>query len=343
MDTDEWHTGAFLQNRYTRAYRKLVEWAKTQERQREKGKHAEHHIVPKSFYRSYCSDGWLDGDYDCPDNLVILTHEEHARCHIFLALRMTEGLAKRKMAAAVRITIEPNAITGIRPRISSRILASVMIANAAASADMHSDPEFKKRHSEAIRASMNKPGAREKLVEAMAKANEDPEVQQRRQKALIVAGNRPEVLARRRDSTVYEFIHEDGRTFTGTRWQFEEFWGYPKKWISPLFRKKVRKVFCGWRLAITDIEQYLAEKQESLAKKHAAIKAKRNTPESKNKSRINRRDNTIYHFIHEDGREFIGERWKMEEQYGYPSDWLGKLFRSKPRKTCHGWRLHKES
>jgi hypothetical protein len=321
----------------------LVEWAKTQNRPREKGKHAEHHIVPKSFYRSYCEDGWLEGDYDHEDNLVLLTHEEHARCHIFLALRMTEGLAKRKMGAAVRITLEPNSITGIKPKITSRILASVMRTNAESSVDMHSDPEFKKRHGDAVREALSTPEIKEKLVQSITKANENPEVQLRRQQALLVAGNRTEVLAKRRDPTVYHFIHEDGRTFIGARWEFEEFWGYPKKWISPLFRKKVRKVFCGWRLSTTDMAQLLEERRKSLASRSEAMKVIKNTPEAKSRVRNSSRDHSVYHFIHEDGTEFIGERWQLEEQCGYPPDGIGKLFRSKPNKTCRGWRLYEES
>lgn len=76
----------YLQNKYTRIYFNIIDRAKS----RKLNSYTEsHHIIPKSL-----------GGSNNQDNLVDLTAREHFICHSLL-VKMTEGIAKRKMSFAL--------------------------------------------------------------------------------------------------------------------------------------------------------------------------------------------------------------------------------------------------
>lgn len=98
----------YLQNKYARWYYNIINRAKTRTLGAEIYTES-HHIIPKS----------LGGD-NSVDNLVVLTAHEHLVCHLLL-IKMTEGLAKRKMAfAAFCMTTMANPHQN-RVRISGRV------------------------------------------------------------------------------------------------------------------------------------------------------------------------------------------------------------------------------
>lgn len=76
----------FLENKYTRWYRTIINGAKASHRKRGDGNYYEsHHIVPKSM-------GGVE--------TVLLTAKEHFICHLLLC-RMTEGANRMKMINAM--------------------------------------------------------------------------------------------------------------------------------------------------------------------------------------------------------------------------------------------------
>jgi len=272
-----WHSDAFLQNRYTRAYRHLIERVLTENRRRVIGEHAEHHIVPKSFYRSYCEDGWLDGEWDAVENRVLLTHREHTWCHILLALRMTTALGKRKMSSPLLLVLN------YEQSRSSRVLAAAWHSYATAHADRCRDPKFLALLSKVNTEAQNRPDVAEKKRIKAHQRNDDPVFKAKHALAVTVAMNRPEVreanstrakermkdpnfalahaermrniaLApsgvqdRSRDQKVYTFTHEDGRTFTGTRWQMEDTYVLSRGLLRPLFKTNASKTCHGWTI-----------------------------------------------------------------------------------------------
>jgi len=171
---ESWHPEAFLQNRYTRAYRALVERALSENRVCATGVYDEHHIVPKSFYRSYCDDGWLDGDWHAPNNRVLLTHQEHARAHIWLSRRMTKGLAKRKMATSTRFYLDALKATGKSYRLCSRAMAEILGDHARAMIDTHADPIFKEKHRTACVIAHADPVVKTKRRQAAKRRADEP-------------------------------------------------------------------------------------------------------------------------------------------------------------------------
>lgn len=91
----------FINNKYTRYYFDIINLAKFREND-ENEKYDIHHIIPECFYTNRTRKGppgWLDGDPEYQDNKVFLTHREHYICHRLL-VKMTEGIAKRKMVYA---------------------------------------------------------------------------------------------------------------------------------------------------------------------------------------------------------------------------------------------------
>jgi hypothetical protein len=91
----------FLDNKYTRWYRAIVEHRRMNVL--DDSVYSEsHHIVPESFYRVRSREGpagWLDGDPEAPENKVTLTGREHGLAH-WLLTKMTTGVALIKCQQA---------------------------------------------------------------------------------------------------------------------------------------------------------------------------------------------------------------------------------------------------
>lgn len=73
---------------YQTLYKQIIDHAKTENRQKDQGVYFEwHHIVPEFMFRNRKRKGphgHLDGDPNHPDNLVLLTFQEHLMCHYYL-------------------------------------------------------------------------------------------------------------------------------------------------------------------------------------------------------------------------------------------------------------------
>lgn len=73
---------------YQTLYKEIIDQAKLQNRQKGQGVYYEwHHIVPEFMFknrRRTGPKGHLDGDPNHPDNLVLLTFQEHLMCHYYL-------------------------------------------------------------------------------------------------------------------------------------------------------------------------------------------------------------------------------------------------------------------
>ena len=91
----------FIKNKYSTIYYNIVKIAK--QRSTPIYPSARHHIIPESFFIKRVRSGppgWLAGDSEDPENIVLLTLREHAVCHKLL-VRMTEGKMKSKMVLAI--------------------------------------------------------------------------------------------------------------------------------------------------------------------------------------------------------------------------------------------------
>lgn len=73
---------------YQSLYKEIIDTAKGQVRQKHQGVYYElHHIVPEFMFKNRKRTGHkghLDGDSYHPDNLVLLTFQEHLMCHYYL-------------------------------------------------------------------------------------------------------------------------------------------------------------------------------------------------------------------------------------------------------------------
>lgn len=310
-----WHPEAFLQNRYTRAYRQLVEWAQTQPRK--KLGHAKHHIVPKSFYRSYCADGWIDGDHDDPSNLVILTHREHQWCHVLLALRMTEGLAKLKMSIAPHWMIRWLRKRGLEHRFCSRVLTSldtnrVESISKLAVKRWAENTEWRDKVVSSLIATRNTPEYKSKAAETTKAYMANSDVRERHSKGMKLGNASAEAKSNR--SVAAKRAMSDpiikNRHVTAVR----------EACANPEYRAKLSQLQRA-RFENLDVRAQLLE---------ASVKA----------AEVNR-DHCIYRWTHRDGRIFVGTRLEFSEYSGLTRDQCYPLFRSKPQKSAHGWCVSK--
>jgi hypothetical protein len=73
---------------YQQLYKQIIDQAKHQNRQKGQGVYYEwHHIVPEFMFKDRKRKGpvgHLSGDPNHPDNLVLLTFQEHLMCHYYL-------------------------------------------------------------------------------------------------------------------------------------------------------------------------------------------------------------------------------------------------------------------
>lgn len=100
----------FLSNKYSRCYFNIIENAKSSVRDCQTERH---HIIPKSL-----------GGSNEKSNIVKLTLREHFVCHQLLT-RMTEGVARGKMAFALRSMLNlTNKKQNRNFRVTSRVFAS---------------------------------------------------------------------------------------------------------------------------------------------------------------------------------------------------------------------------
>lgn len=80
----------FIENKYTKIYRSIVENSQSKNRIKGKEYYENHHIIPKSI-----------GGSNTKDNLVLLTPREHFICHLILT-KITINNDRAKMIYALR-------------------------------------------------------------------------------------------------------------------------------------------------------------------------------------------------------------------------------------------------
>ena len=89
----------YLVNKYTYWYYSIIEQAR--QRVDCSGYMEEHHIIPKSFYKSHDPIlGWLEGYHNHRNNRISLTQREHLLLHRCLT-KITSGIGKMKMTHAL--------------------------------------------------------------------------------------------------------------------------------------------------------------------------------------------------------------------------------------------------
>ena len=86
----------FLENKYTKIYRSIIENSKAKNRKKGEEYYENHHIIPKSL-----------GGSNSKDNLVFLTPREHFICHLILT-KITVDSDRVKMIYALIILANSN-------------------------------------------------------------------------------------------------------------------------------------------------------------------------------------------------------------------------------------------
>lgn len=260
----------FLNNHWTRVYARII--ARARHRTKKRGDGLErHHIIPKSFWKMNSPTGWVDGDSESPDNLVYLTAREHFIAHRIL-IRITADSARGKMISALwrmnKTRKKTEGTTSITGRSYSLLREAALEVNRLASINRWRDPKMAAymlaRQREVVStaearsknsAALRRPETVKKIGDAVRSAASRPETKIRRSLASKEVQRRPEVqnkiLQAKRDHTVYQFIHVDGRQFVGARWQLEQSYNLPRRSLHKLFAKVPRKHTHGWSVTGT--------------------------------------------------------------------------------------------
>ena len=146
----------FINNTQTKRYYEIIEMARVfplpSDTYTEK-----HHIIPRCFYKA----GWVPGNPNDPDNLVVLTGREHFICHQLLTQMLYIGPDYYKMSHAFfnMCFIRPNQTGRYIPTPeeyeSARILHSVAMSKA----------QKGRKYTDEVKTNMSKPRSAE------AKAN----------------------------------------------------------------------------------------------------------------------------------------------------------------------------
>lgn len=117
------------------------------------------------------------------------------------------------------------------------------------------------------------------------------------------------------DKTDYQWEHIDGRKYIGPRYAFKAEFGLDNRGVDNVltgYAKTVRGWFIAYLLSEDDVERLRRGKSGK------------------------RLDRKKYLVRHADGREFLGERWRIEEHCGIGNTMLGRLING----GCHtasGW------
>ena len=93
-----------IQNKYYKLYMNICR-SRQQLNRVDNGIYAEHHIIPKSFYKKYSDTGWFNLNPDIDPNLVLLTDREHFIVH-WLLTKAYRNLPQLKMVRAFQLMSE---------------------------------------------------------------------------------------------------------------------------------------------------------------------------------------------------------------------------------------------
>jgi len=109
----------YLQNKYTKCYFSIINRAKT--RDNAFSYVEKHHIIPECFYKLRKRKGpagWIDGNANDRENLVLLTAKEHFICHLLLT-KMVDGKNLSKMHLAL-LTMARHSMNQNRHKITAK-------------------------------------------------------------------------------------------------------------------------------------------------------------------------------------------------------------------------------
>lgn len=261
----------FINNRWLKVYADLVNRGKTRQQPLKYGIEI-HHIIPKSFWSTSSTSGWIEGDPDTSDNLTVLLYREHFLAHRLL-IRITEGLAKTKMVDALwQMIHSAKDDIKINSKVYSELRAQHSIAQSERLKQLWQDPVYRENQSrvqsEAQRKVHQRPGHAEIHRLATIKSMARPEVKAKQAASLSVSSK--EVWSRpgfresmsaartgeknpRADKTVYMWIHENGDTEVLTRVDMRAKY---KKSFDKLFCRNPKQKVHGWRVNnLTPIHQ----------------------------------------------------------------------------------------
>jgi hypothetical protein len=276
INQEHWHPEAFVQNRWTTVYRRLI--MSGLGRQKQTG-YENHHIIPESFFvnRSRTGPpGWLPGNPDVETNLVWLSWREHRLAHRLLSrISLPQGITG--MRTAEWLMIHDFDSDGRPYRISSRQYERLREEWSDQISDFITKvwqrPEYRQLQRDiqpAIQRSMwaSRPDLKESHRNTALAQRQDPEYIVRHRDGLLdwakdKMDNDPSFLENsmtqlvkaqeaRRDKTVYRWTHRDGTVFVGTRGEFCR--THDIKDIKQLFLKHGKnKTAYGW--SVTPISQ----------------------------------------------------------------------------------------
>jgi len=165
----------YLPNKYTRWYYNVVNMAKT--RVLPAAVYTEkHHIIPESFYIKRLRKGpagWLDGDPNSEENIVILTAREHFVCHLLLT-KMCEGVAKSKMWQALSRFLNGNSKNLKRDfKITARVYHMVREECAKISVEITRRTHLGRKRSEETKQRLSVANKGKKRTEEQNKKNSE--------------------------------------------------------------------------------------------------------------------------------------------------------------------------
>jgi hypothetical protein len=132
-----------INNKYTRWYYNIIANAQRQNRKKLKRNELNyvrfdnHHIIPECFFiarKRKGPPGWIEGNPNAKDNLILLTGKEHFICHVLLT-KMFLGNNKHKMSFALGMMLVNNDDKNKRYIPNSRLYAMARLLVSAATSE----------------------------------------------------------------------------------------------------------------------------------------------------------------------------------------------------------------
>lgn len=152
-----------------------------------------HHIIPRSFFISNSTSGWLHGDPDVPNNLVELSPREHYLCHKLL-VKMTTDLARIKMISALWRMANTRGQYVTIPSKEYAVIRELAIENLKVTARaIWSDQEYKQLQMQRL----SSPERKKHLSEKMTEVRNQPELKQKQSEINKLLWADPEYKAKR--------------------------------------------------------------------------------------------------------------------------------------------------
>lgn len=324
-------TDIYIDNRYTRIYYAIVERARL--RVLQPALCEEHHIIPKSFYKSERDDGWLPGDANVADNLVMLSLREHIVCHRLLT-RMTTDLARDKMDIAYWLMIN-----GPSGRVNSRtyelIRIRVMEAVSRWSKRMWDDPLQREKIVAAQNAGKNTPEYKAAISAWSTEYYADPAHRAAQSLRVNALWQDPEYRTRAISALNAAWQDPSLRVLkseqTKLRWKDQEFRDFMASARESYWADQTNVQACSARSKATWNSIWADSERTSKALQHLS--------RAREASRERNSDKTVYDWYHEDGRTERATRREFATKHGFTRSQVAVCFsRTGRNRTCRGWR-----